>query len=165
VVSLLILGLPKYFSLTQSSIDAIKTAAFFDRFTLVVVAENLMDNDMIALDSICVALDIPLVSVLSYGFFGFLRLQGGLHTVIESHPENVFDFRFNEPWEALNTYVNQFDFARMDAMASSHTPFVVHIIVAINQWKAAVDGDNLSMKAGCPRLARRRKKSSRLSGI
>lgn len=67
-----------------------------------------------------------------------LGIQSGVHTIIESHPENIFDFRFNEPWPELIEYVSKFDFAKMDAMASSHTPFVVLILSAMSRWKEIV---------------------------
>jgi hypothetical protein len=85
-------------------------------------------------------------SLVSFVFLIIIKgIQAGIHTIIETHPSNVYDFRFNEPWEELLLFVNEFDFKKMDSMTSSHTPFIVHILHTLTNWKKLVSFIHVSI--------------------
>jgi amyloid beta precursor protein binding protein 1 len=55
--------------------------------------------------------------------------------------------RISEPFEELAKYVDSFDFSVMDSTDHSHTPYIIILLKAMNQWKASHGGQLPSTRA------------------
>ena len=68
---------------------------------------------------------------------GYLRLYKGEHTCIQSKPadKELDDLRLAEPFEELEKYALEFDFAPLDSMEHAHVPYVVILVKALHTWK------------------------------
>ncbi|KAI8911111.1 hypothetical protein EDD86DRAFT_204419 [Gorgonomyces haynaldii] len=120
--------------------DIIQNDPSFVQQHSLVIASHLSEPDLLLLESICRKSNTKLVIAFAYGFFGYLRLVGGVHHVLETHPDQIFDFRLDKPWSGLLEHIKSFDFEKMDAMQYSHTPFVVLLLKAIEKWKSNHSG-------------------------
>ena len=108
-----------------------------------VIATQLPAAAQREVEAFCDAHKIPLIVVHTYGFLGYLKLNLGEHQVIESHPEHPFpDLRVLHPFPALRQLIDTSyaDLTALSNAAFSHTPWVVLLIKAVDQWKAANGG-------------------------
>ncbi|KAH9250683.1 hypothetical protein BASA81_011535 [Batrachochytrium salamandrivorans] len=62
------------------------------------------------------------------------------HTIIERHDAPGSDFRFDCPFPALVSHVNDINIDTMDSMGASHVPYVALILKALLNWKSKNDG-------------------------
>ncbi|KAJ3259839.1 NEDD8-activating enzyme E1 regulatory subunit [Boothiomyces macroporosus] len=106
----------------------------FKQFSLIIVSE-LSEYDLLALAEIAWNENIPLVTVRTYGFLGFMHLVFPEHTVIETHPESSIDLRLDCPWSELIEYAEKFKMNADDSMVLTHTPFPVILLKAAKIWK------------------------------
>ncbi len=85
--------------------------------------------------------NIPLMIVRTYGLLGYIRLQIGEHSIIESHPDNVFeDLRLDQPFPQLKEFMDSQDFQAMNKNEYLHTPYVVILYKYLEDWKKNHDG-------------------------
>ncbi|KAH6564511.1 hypothetical protein BASA50_001474 [Batrachochytrium salamandrivorans] len=112
---------------------------FFNQFSLVIATE-ICEKDMRKLSEICWSRSIALIIIKSHGFFGYCRLVKPEHTIIERHDAPGSDFRFDCPFPALVSHVNDINIDTMDSMGASHVPYVALILKALLNWKSKNDG-------------------------
>ncbi|KAJ7512737.1 hypothetical protein B0H11DRAFT_5705 [Mycena galericulata] len=108
----------------------------------VVIAHNLDPKLLERLSTLLWADDtLPiLVVVNSTGFLGEFFIQFHEHTIIESHSETAPSLRIDKAFPALYEYATTLDFASMDPTDHTHVPYVVILVRALADWKAAHDG-------------------------
>ncbi|KAI9496705.1 putative NEDD8-activating enzyme E1 regulatory subunit [Zychaea mexicana] len=120
--------------------DLIRTQPeFFDQFSMV-IATNLVEQDVLALGDICDKTKKTLVTVHCKGLFGLFRIQAPEHAVVETHPENVIDLRLGCPFKELLAYVDTIDLDSLDQTDHGHVPFVVVLLKYVNVWKEQHNG-------------------------
>ncbi|KAJ5066886.1 nedd8-activating enzyme e1 regulatory subunit [Anaeramoeba ignava] len=113
---------------------------FFEKFTLIIVSK-LERPLLVKLAKKCWDLSIPLISIKSVGFIGYLRIISPEHTVIETKPENPpFDFRINDPFPSLLEHCNSIKMEELDEEYRAHVPYVIILVKAIQDWKQKHDG-------------------------
>lgn len=79
---------------------------FFNSFK-VVIASSLKEKTLLTLSRLLWTQNIPFVYCRSIGFIASARLQFKDHFVVETHPDNKQnDLRLEEPFEALEKYIN-----------------------------------------------------------
>lgn len=108
---------------------------YFSSFS-VVIATALPEKTLLALSSRLWDAGVPLVVCRSYGFIGYMRLQIGEHPVVETHPDNdLDDLRLDRPLGALRSLVDSVDLSALSDKEHSHTPYVVILLKALDQWQ------------------------------
>ncbi|KAJ7065009.1 hypothetical protein C8F01DRAFT_1054604 [Mycena amicta] len=114
---------------------------YFSAFTLV-IAHNLEPKLLERLSALLWEDDtLPmLVAVNSAGFLGEFYIQFHDHPIIESHSENTPSLRIDKAFPTLQEYAMSLDFANMDPTEHGHIPYVVILVRALADWKAAHDG-------------------------
>ncbi|KAI8920822.1 NEDD8-activating enzyme E1 regulatory subunit [Powellomyces hirtus] len=112
---------------------------FFQHFSLV-IATQITGPSLYKLADICWAANIPLVIVRAHGLMGYSRIIVREHTVVESHPEQIVDLRFDCPFAALREFAESFNLDELDSMAHSHVPYIVILLKAVDSWKRNHDG-------------------------
>lgn len=132
------------FAVNSSPAHMIKNEIdFFKKFNII-IATNLEEEVLFKLADFCFNNEIPLVIVRICGFYGYLRLIipelcgnyfRELNIVIETHPEQMFDLRLDQPFKELQEYIDDFSFENFDAEAYSHVPFGVILLKVLNEWK------------------------------
>jgi amyloid beta precursor protein binding protein 1 len=143
---------------TSSLQDILDTnPGYFASYTLV-IAHNLEPKLLERLSTLLWADEtLPiLVVVNSAGFLGEFFIQFHEHTsklllhrldlhrlislVIDSHSETAPSLRIDKAFPALLDYATSLDFASMDPTDHTHVPYVVILVRALADWKAAHDG-------------------------
>ncbi|KAF7360342.1 NEDD8-activating enzyme E1 regulatory subunit [Mycena venus] len=114
---------------------------YFASYTLV-IAHNLEPKLLERLSTLLWADDtLPtLVVVNSAGFLGEFYIQFHEHTIIDSHSETAPSLRIDKAFPALYDYATTLDFASMDPTDHTHVPYVIILVRALADWKAAHDG-------------------------
>ncbi|KAI9300499.1 NEDD8-activating enzyme E1 regulatory subunit [Cunninghamella echinulata] len=113
---------------------------FFNAFDLI-IATNLLEDDVIRLADICQETQKKLISVHCKGYCGVFRIQANEHTMIETHPENVIDIRLSDPFPQLSDFTNTFaDLSTLDQTDHAHVPYIVILLIFAEKWKASHDG-------------------------
>ncbi|KAJ7108524.1 hypothetical protein C8R44DRAFT_884599 [Mycena epipterygia] len=126
---------------TSSLQDILDTnPGYFASYTLV-IAHNLEPKLLERLSTLLWADDtLPtLVVVNSAGFLGEFFIQFHEHTIIDSHSETAPSLRIDKAFPALYEYATSLDFASMDPTDHTHVPYVVILVRALADWKAAHD--------------------------
>ncbi|KAI9243996.1 amyloid beta precursor protein binding protein 1 [Phascolomyces articulosus] len=124
----------------KSASDLIHTQPeFFDVFSMV-IATNLMEQDILALGDICHRTEKTLITVQSKGLAGLFRIQSPEHTIVETHPENMLDLRLGCPFQELEDYVDTIELDALDQTDHGHIPFIVVLLKYIHAWKQEHDG-------------------------
>jgi amyloid beta precursor protein binding protein 1 len=118
-------------SVVQSISEYIKSNDL-SKYTLIVAAD-LLPEEVAFLKTF----GIPLVCVWVNGFFGFMHLSINIHTVIETHPSTVFDYRFDSPWPELQEYRDSINLDSLSEMDYIHVPFPVFILKAMDSLNFA----------------------------
>ncbi|KAJ3150039.1 NEDD8-activating enzyme E1 regulatory subunit [Geranomyces michiganensis] len=116
-----------------------RSPEFFTQFTLV-IATQISGKSLRRLADVCWNQDVPLIIVQAHGLVGYARIQVREHTVVETHPEQIVDLRFDTPFPALTAFAESFDFDSMDSLAHSHVPYIVILLKAVNTWKQSHNG-------------------------
>lgn len=94
--------------------------------------------------------DVPLLVCRSIGFLGYIRLQIREHTVIEAHPDNESpDLRVNNPWPALQDYLDSIDIEQLDQKERSHVPPLVILYYYLKKYKDSHGGESHSVAKSC----------------
>ncbi|OQR80791.1 SUMO-activating enzyme (SAE) [Achlya hypogyna] len=115
--------------------------SYIGQFNMV-IATQLPEPALSALAATCQTNDIPLLIVHSFGLLGHVRLQAPNHTIVDSKPDAPWhDLRIAEPFPELLSFANEFNLEAMNSHEHGHVPYVVILLQAINEWKAAHDGD------------------------
>ncbi|KIY50216.1 hypothetical protein FISHEDRAFT_39656 [Fistulina hepatica ATCC 64428] len=81
-----------------------------------------------------------LAVVRSAGFIAEFYLQFREHAIIESHSDTAPSLRVDKPFPALLEYATSLDFDAMDSTDHAHIPYVVILVRALADWKAAHGG-------------------------
>ncbi|CAG9761541.1 unnamed protein product [Ceutorhynchus assimilis] len=103
---------------------------------------NVLERVLIPLSKHLWECEVPLLVCQSIGFLGYIRLQIKEHTVIEAHPDNESpDLRLDQPWPALNDYLNSIDIEQLDQKEKSHVPPVAILHYYLNKYKDSHDGN------------------------
>ncbi|XP_023326966.1 NEDD8-activating enzyme E1 regulatory subunit isoform X2 [Eurytemora carolleeae] len=116
---------------------------FFSSFSLVVCC-GLPERSLLNLAKILWTENIPLVTVKTAGFLGYMRLQVREHFIVETHPDSrTPDLRLENPWPELETWLqNQVDkLESMTRQEHSHTPYPVLLYRYLNEWRAEHNND------------------------
>ncbi|KAJ7485285.1 hypothetical protein FB451DRAFT_1337569 [Mycena latifolia] len=118
-----------------------KDPGYLASYTLV-IAHNLEPKLLERLSTLLWADEtLPmLVVVNSAGFLGEFFIQFHEHTIIESHSETAPSLRIDKAFPALLDYSTSLDFANMDPTDHTHVPYVIILVRALADWKAAHDG-------------------------
>ncbi|KAG2033554.1 hypothetical protein BDR03DRAFT_925430 [Suillus americanus] len=82
----------------------------------------------------------PLVVVRSAGFLADFNIQFHEHTIIESHSETSPSLRIDKPFPALKEHALSLEFDKMDSTEHGHTPYVVILVRALEDWKKSHGG-------------------------
>uniref|UniRef100_A0A147BSN8 NEDD8-activating enzyme E1 regulatory subunit n=1 Tax=Ixodes ricinus TaxID=34613 RepID=A0A147BSN8_IXORI len=115
---------------------------FFSKFS-VVVATGLKEKTLLDLSTKLWDAGVPLLVCRSYGMIGYMRLQVKEHPVVETHPDNALDdLRLDRPFPALRALVDATQMETLGDRDHSHTPYVVLLLKALDQWRA-LNGDRL----------------------
>ncbi|CAO3609377.1 unnamed protein product [Cunninghamella blakesleeana] len=113
---------------------------FFDTFDLI-IASNLLDDDVIQLADICRETQKKLITVQCKGYCGIFRIQANEHTVIETHPENIVDIRLSDPFPQLSQFATTFDdLDTLDQTDHAHIPYIIILLIFAEKWKSNHDG-------------------------
>ncbi|KAJ3020361.1 NEDD8-activating enzyme E1 regulatory subunit [Thoreauomyces humboldtii] len=112
---------------------------FFDQFTLV-IATQLDGESVQRLADVCWEAELPLVVVRVHGLIGYSRIVVPEHTVIESHPEQIVDLRFDCPFETLRQFADSFDLESLDSHSYGHVPYIVILLKCVEHWKGLHGG-------------------------
>lgn len=79
---------------------------------------------------------VPLVSVGSLGFFGWVRLWAGEYCLVDTKPEaSVADLRIANPFPELLQFACSFDLESLDDVQHCHVPFIVILIQAVCRYR------------------------------
>lgn len=114
---------------------------FFTSFDVVVVASKLPGDTLLRLSKILWENQVPLVVCWSIGFLGYLRIAVPEHVVVESHPDDQLpDLRLLSPFPELIKYCLKQDLSSMSKKDHSHTPWLVLLYHALEEWKRTHDG-------------------------
>ncbi|CAG2162247.1 unnamed protein product [Oppiella nova] len=110
---------------------------FFSNFSVVIATDVNNDKSLNRLSQVLWQNNVPLIVCKSIGFVGYIRLQIKEQTIIESHPENVFeDLRLDEPFDELKLYLDSYEkFEDMSRKELSHTPFLVILHKYLLKWR------------------------------
>lgn len=109
--------------------------AYFSNFSAV-IATGLQEKTLLALAARLWDANVPLLVCRSYGFIGYMRLQMNEHPVVETHPDNDFDdLRLDRPFPALRAFVDSINMAELTDKEHSHTPYVVILLKALDEWQ------------------------------
>lgn len=129
------------FAITAYPNDGSVGAEFWTQFTLVIAA-NLVEDQLMGLSTICMDHRVPLMVVRSYGLLGCCRLQLHQHEIIESKPDSdPYDLRIANPFTELESYCQSFNMAEMKSLEHSHTPYIVILYHAIMNWRRSHNGN------------------------
>ncbi|CAO3615632.1 unnamed protein product [Cunninghamella echinulata] len=113
---------------------------FFNAFDLI-IATNLLEDDIFRLADICQESQKKLISVHCKGYCGLFRIQANEHTMIETHPENVIDIRLSDPFPQLSDFTSSFaDLSTLDQTDHAHVPYIIILLIFAEKWKANHDG-------------------------
>ncbi|CAB4008066.1 NEDD8-activating enzyme E1 regulatory subunit [Paramuricea clavata] len=113
---------------------------FFKEFS-VVIATGLSQRTRVKVSCCLWEAGIPLLVCSAYGMIGMMRLALQEHTVIESHPDNMFeDLRLDQPFPQLQTFSDSLDLTSMSKLDHSHTPYVVLLLKCLDKWKKTNEG-------------------------
>ncbi|KAB5590957.1 NEDD8-activating enzyme E1 regulatory subunit [Ceratobasidium theobromae] len=146
-----------------SNIDDVleKDPGFITSFTLI-ITHNLADNTLRKLSSLLWSNPVypPLVIVRSAGFFADFTIQIHEHAgnlsprmfgvrparplippVVDSHSETAPSLRIDNPFQELLERSRSFNFATMDPTDQGHVPYVYILVHAMDDWKAAHNGN------------------------
>ncbi|KAI5062057.1 hypothetical protein GOP47_0022596 [Adiantum capillus-veneris] len=108
---------------------------FFFQFTLI-IATQMKEQSLLALDSICRKRNVMLLIARSYGLTGLIRICVKEHCVIESKPDNAInDLRLQKPWAELKRFADELDAEIDDPVIHKHIPFAVLLIKATEDWR------------------------------
>ncbi|KAI8609685.1 amyloid beta precursor protein-binding protein 1 [Chytriomyces sp. MP71] len=110
-------------------------ADWLSRFSLVVVANSDDPEITREIARVCWDKNIPFMSVRTYGFVGYLRIQAREHVVVETHPESILDLRLDCPFPELVAYADSFDLESLGNMEFAHVPYVVILLKCLQKWK------------------------------
>ncbi|GAA5826748.1 hypothetical protein JCM11251_002879 [Rhodosporidiobolus azoricus] len=83
---------------------------------------------------------VPLIKVVTAGFFGLIRTQVEELCFVETHPESLVDLRVHAPFPSLLEYANSFVYDQLDSEQHGHVPAVVILVKALEEWKASHNG-------------------------
>lgn len=127
--------------LIEESDDA-ALADFFGKFTIVVVADwAVTDGHLLKLGKFLWDNHIPLVVARVTGLVATVRLVCKEHNVVEARVDNPpDDLRINNPWPELQEYADSIDLTTLSSKDHGHVPYVILLIKAVQQWRAAHDG-------------------------
>lgn len=124
------------FGTNESLAGLLRQDLFWDRFSAVVVSEQIPSGELLALTQILWPKNIPLVLVSTAGFYGSLRIIHSETTIIETHdPSRLFDLRIDCPWPELQAYSDSFHLNELDDTDHAHVPYIIIFIKALQQWK------------------------------
>eukprot|EP00871_Galdieria_phlegrea_P004796 jgi/Galph1/5317/GphlegSOOS_G3909.1 len=93
-------------------------------------------RNLLKASQFCWERNIPFVYAISYGLLGFVRVVVPEHCVFESKDEMTsHDLRLSEPFEELETYVNNFPLESLDDMNHALVPYAVLLVKALQAFK------------------------------
>lgn len=79
--------------------------------------------------------------VVSYGLLGYFRLQAAQHTILDAKNDPpLHELRVSRPFPALRQFADGFALDSLSTIEHAHVPFVVLLLKAMDQWKAAHGG-------------------------
>jgi amyloid beta precursor protein binding protein 1 len=137
-------------SLVHDPLDLVNNKPeYFDQFSLIIAAD-LPVTAVTALASLCGSKNIPLIVGRAYGLIGYYRHLTPLHYIIEGKPLNSQpDLRLATPFPGLVEYASLFkeDLEGLEDNLHSHVPFVILLLIILQEWKAAHDGKAPSTQA------------------
>lgn len=58
--------------------------------------------------------------------------------MIETHPDQNFDLRMDNPFPELAAFAHSFKLNGMEPNQKTHVPYIVILIQAVSNWKATV---------------------------
>lgn len=102
---------------------------------------NVPPSNLESLSSLLYPLNIPLMIADTVGFYAYLRIVYREHTVIETHPESLVELRLDKPWKELRDYTDSFNLETLSASDLAHVPYVVLLLIHINNWKKHHNGN------------------------
>ncbi|ODV88991.1 hypothetical protein CANCADRAFT_3631 [Tortispora caseinolytica NRRL Y-17796] len=79
----------------------------------------------------------PFIQLISKGFYSSVYISIKEHTVVETHQSSTPDLRLDKPWPELLAYIRSIDLKALDPMDHAHVPYVVLLIIFLDQYKAA----------------------------
>ncbi|KRX06740.1 Molybdenum cofactor biosynthesis, MoeB [Pseudocohnilembus persalinus] len=94
----------------EDPVEMAQNEEFIKQFSCVIASE-LWDHHLKKLSQICEKYNITLIIINTYGLIGRIRLQNGIHTIIESKPlqAQYYDLKITKPWKELQNFVDSFD--------------------------------------------------------
>jgi len=107
----------------------------------VIIATELSPTAVLKLSAACSKHNKPLVVIRANGLIGYIRVQAGEHTIVQSKPSfPLEDLRLNTPFPTLVQFAQKVDYAQLDDMHYAHIPFPVILLKEVDTWKASHDG-------------------------
>ena len=104
---------------------------FFQKFSLI-IASRLASTQLETLRR----LDIPIISIESFGMFGRIRIFNKEHCLFESHPDNTIpDVRLDRPFPELVKFCESFDLESLSDKDHKHVPYLVPLYQALKVWR------------------------------
>lgn len=114
---------------------------FFASFD-VVIASKLSSQTLLQLASVLWEHSVPLLVCWTVGFLGYVRIVVPEHVVVESHPDDQLpDLRLLSPFPELVDYCSKQDLSSMTKKDHMHTPWLVVLYHAVEEWKRTHDGE------------------------
>ncbi|OWZ07037.1 SUMO-activating enzyme (SAE) [Phytophthora megakarya] len=109
--------------------------SYLDQFDLV-LATQLDEAATAELAALCLAKNLPLLLVTSYGFLGSLRVQVGQHAIADAKLDPPrHELRLSKPFPTLQKFADSFDLKSLSTIEHAHVPFVVLLLQAMKKWK------------------------------
>ncbi|XP_040575063.1 NEDD8-activating enzyme E1 regulatory subunit [Lepeophtheirus salmonis] len=107
---------------------------FFLGFNIVIACE-VREDTLKTISKMLWIEGIPLITVRTYGFISYIRLQIKEHTIVEAHPDNIIeDLCLDMPFPALKEFFDSQDLSKMNKKEHAHTPYVVILFKALQIW-------------------------------
>mmetsp|Transcript_10302 Transcript_10302/g.15062 ORF Transcript_10302/g.15062 Transcript_10302/m.15062 type:complete len:552 (+) Transcript_10302:51-1706(+) len=106
-----------------------------------IIASNVPEEMLKKIEKLIFNQNIPLIVVQTYGLLGTVRIVKKTHTIVEAKLNSkVDDLRLNHPWDELKEFCKSQDMSVMEKHEYIHTPFLIILMQAIEQWKAKHNG-------------------------
>ena len=113
---------------------------FFHDFTIV-IATQMHNRALIALDGVCQRRNITMIMLRSFGLLGTLRLSLKEHFITEATPTECFvDLRLTHPWPELSSFASDFELDSLDSVSFQRVPYIVLLLQAASNWRSEHDG-------------------------
>jgi len=108
----------------------------------VIVATELSPSAIVKLSAAVSKHNKILVVVRIYGLIGYIRVQAGEHTIVQTKPSFAIteDLRINVPFVEFEQFANSVVYSELDDMHFAHIPYPIILLKELQTWKEHHEG-------------------------